>query len=768
VHQLSQQGDAAVKAISGPAAQALTPVVAGAVAGLAVALAATSLAGILIGARWWGLVVVTTVVVVVAGGLLRWLRIPPFVVAIGQLAVLVGLVTAVFTRSGQLLVLPTPASVTELSSVFGRAAQQVRDGIPPVPESAELLCLVVVAIGLVAIAVDTLAVSAAAPAASGVVLVGVVAVPAALSDQLLPWWSFALGTLGFALLLTVGNDRIRLRRLNWANPAELGRHLGSAPAAIAVGASAMVAALVVGASTTAVGTGLPGRGSRQISGIGLNPFTSLRGQLNTGEAVDLFRIRGLEQRAYLRALTLSRFDTQEGWQRGPLDSAVPAADGTEPIGRLPLPEGVTEPVSGSTVQVQIEPINYVDTWLPSFGYPLVLTGIGPDWDYDPNATTIFSDRRQRAQPYTELGILPQPDLQQLRTARSGTGTPFAAVDRRYLDTDGVDPRVARLAAEITADSRTAFDATVTVNQWFSRGFSYDLRTAPGNSGDALVDFLFTGRRGYCEQFASAMAIMLRTLRVPARVAVGFTPGIATDDSRLITTEDAHAWVEVWFPGAGWLPFDPTPLSDGRTVVPGYVAGGTQVVETPPPPLPPAPGTTARAPDAVAGASLGPGAGDPAAGGSPPMGLTIVGLTALAALVGLTPLTVRQLRRRRRLHLVGIGGPDAVSAAWEEVLAESADRGVVIPMSETVRATARRLAHEHALDEPGQAGLYTLVDAVERAWYGSATHCHGRTTTLATARSVCDALDAVRASLARCCPPTRLSRLLPRSVLRRRS
>src|SRR5262249_55396169 len=151
-------------------------------------------------------------------------------------------------------------------------------------------------------------------------------------------------------------------------------------------------------------------------------------------------------------------------------------------------------------------------------------------------------------------------------------------------------RVVQLAARLTAGAHTAFDATMVLNRWFTQptnGFSYDLHTVPGNSGDALVDFLLTGRRGYCEQFASAMAIMLRTLRVPARVAVGFTAGTVTGSSRLITTADAHAWVEAWFPGAGWLPFDPTPLSDGRTVLPTYVvtAGAT-----PPPgvPLPVAP------------------------------------------------------------------------------------------------------------------------------------------------------------------------------------
>jgi hypothetical protein len=424
------------------------------------------------------------------------------------------------------------------------------------------------------------------------------------------------------------------------------------------------------------------------------------------------------------------------------------------------------------VQVQIEPINYVDNWLPTFGYPLVLAGVGPEWDYDPDAITIFSGRRQRAQPYTELGVLPQPDPQLLRAVGPAGAAPFAAVDQRYLDTGGVDQRVGELAAQITAGSSTAFDATVAVNQWFSQPgsrFSYDLQTTPGNSGGALVDFLFTSHRGYCEQFASAMAIMLRTLNVPARVAVGFTPGTATGDSQLITTEDAHAWVEAWFPGAGWLPFDPTPLSDGHIVIPGHgAAGGTQPGSAPLPGRPPA--ATAPAPDVVAGAPQQPGASDSGLGSTTRIGLTVAGLLVFAVLAGLTPLTVREARRRWRLHLVGAGGPDAVSAAWEEVLAESADRGVVPPVGETVRATARRLAHEHDLDDAGQAGLHTLVGAVELAWYAPHVGGHLSTRDASTRdpdRDLCGALDAVRTSMARCAPQTRITRLLPRSVLHRR-
>ncbi|MGH3671604.1 MAG: transglutaminaseTgpA domain-containing protein [Pseudonocardiaceae bacterium] len=747
-------------------------------AGVALAFAATSLTGVLTGSRWWGYVVLTITVVVAAGALLRWMQVPPIVTATGQLAALIGLVTAVFTSSGWLMVLPGPAAVTELVSLLNGATQQIRVGLPPVAQSTELICLVVLALGPIALAVDTLAVSAAAPAPTGLLLLCVVAVPAAVSDQLLPWWTFVLSALGFALMLAVDSQR---RQLAWGEAAGSGRHRGAAPAALAVTAGAIVVALLIGVTMSAVGTGRSTKSATRtghpLSGIWLNPFTSLRGQLSAEDPVALLRIRGLGQRAYLRVLTLSRFTNLVGWQQGPLDGGIPADE--EETTRLPLPAGVTPPITGPTLQVGIEPINYMDTWLPSFGYPLAITGIGPDWNYDPDAITIFSEHRQRAEPYTELGVLPQPDPRRLRAAGPAGSAPFRAADPEYLETGGVDPRVAQLARTVTAGSTNAFDATVTLNQWFTQprnGFSYDLRTAPGTSGDALVDFLFTGHQGYCEQFASAMAIMLRSLHIPARVAIGFTPGTVTGSTRLITTEDAHAWVEAWFPGAGWLPFDPTPLTDGRTVRPPYVAAGAAQPRPAPSPQPAPPVTGKAAPPIPPPAALAappvrqPGTpGDPGSGAGVRIALSVLGLLGLAALAGLTPLGVRESRRRRRLHLVSAGGPQAVSAAWEEVLAESADRGVVPPVGETVRASADRLSREHALDEPGHAGLHILVGAVERSWYaGVRPPDPVALSTRDADRELCVAVDAVRASLSRCAPQNRMSRLLPRSVLYRRT
>ena len=742
----------------------------GVVAGLALALAATSLTGVLAGPRWWSYLVLSITVVVAAGVLLRWLRMPSMVTAVGQLAALAALVTAVFTTSGWLLVVPGSASWAELGGVLARAAQQIRVGLPPLPESTELLCLIVAAVGLVAVVVDFLAVSLAVPACAGLVLLSVLIVPAVVSDRMLPWWSFVLCAVGFALLLAVDTQR---RQGAWGDAVASGRvgSVGPISAAGTIIAGAVAVALFIGATATGVGTGRA-HSTRQhgpVTGIGLNPFTALRGQLSAEQVVPLLRVHGLDQRTYLRALTLSRFVNGVGWQQGPLDPAIPADD--ETTERLPLPAGVVSPVPATTFQVRIMPINYTDSWLPSIGYPLALSGISPSWRYDPNAITVFSDRRQRAEPYTELGVLPQANPQLLRAAGPARSAAFAAADPRYLDTGGVDRRVAKLAAHVTAGTHTAFDATVALNRWFiepRNGFRYDLRTTPGTSGDALVDFLFTGHRGYCEQFASAMAIMLRTQHVPARVAVGFTPGTVTGDSRLITTDDAHAWVEAWFPGAGWLPFDPTPLSAARLVPPVYVTGptpptGVQLPVRPPPAAAAAPAPIRPLAEAVP-RSL---PSRSMSGAAVRFGLTIIGMLGFAVVMGLTPLGVREGRRRWRMYLIDTGGPRAVSAAWEEILAESADRRVVPPVGETVRAAAQRLVDEHGLDQPGQAGLRMLVDAVERSWYASGpdvTTGRYRGGHRPRGRELRTALDVVLASMTQCAPLTRTARLLPRSVL----
>lgn len=728
------------------------------VAGLAVVLTATALSGVLSGGRWVGFVLVTVAVVVATGSLLRSLRVPPPLIAAGQLAALVCLVTAVFSRSAVLAVLPGPEALRELHAVLSGAADQVRVGVAPVAATTELLCLVVLALGLVAVLVDTVAVAADAPAAAGLALLCVFTVPALLADEMLPWWSFAFGALGFALLLTVDGQR---RHLVWGEQAGPGGHAGALPGAAAVSAGAVLLSVVAAGATGLGSEGtLPGTGPAAGvggSGIGVNPFTSLRGQLDSRDVVSLVRVRGLDEQTYLRALTLSRFEDGQGWVRGPLDGNVAAN------GPVPLPPEVDTAPPGPVVTARIEPLNYVDGWLPTVGVPLGFGGVAPDWRYDPAALTAFSGQRQLAEPYTVQAVLPRPDPGQLRDAGYPAGDSLPAGLASYLDTGGVDPRVEELAQRLTGGAGSAFDATVAIGRFFTgaeNGFRYDLQTTSGSSGDALVDFLFEGRTGYCEQYASAMAIMLRAVGIPARVAVGFTSGTRTEaDSRLVTTEDAHAWVEAFFPGAGWLTFDPTPLADGRSLVPPYVAAADPVAPAALP-EPEAGELPVQPPGSATGQNAGTrpgghGSADDGAAGA--FGWWLLAGAVLAALTACAPVAVRDAERRQRLRLVSAGGVDAAAAAWEEVVAESVDRGVDAATNETVRGTARRLLREHDLDEAGQAALRALVGSVEGAWYGTGASIDtGLPATLA----------AVRASLARCAPLARGAKLVPRSTVRR--
>jgi hypothetical protein len=119
------------------------------------------------------------------------------------------------------------------------------------------------------------------------------------------------------------------------------------------------------------------------------------------------------------------------------------------------------------------------------------------------------------------------------------------------------------ARRVTSAADTPYEAAVLLETWFRQagGFTYDEQPpAPFGGTPPLVDFVLSTKRGYCQHYAGAMTLMLRLLGVPSRVAVGFTSGTYDADKGEWTVKDtnAHAWVEVWFPRYGWIPFDPTP------------------------------------------------------------------------------------------------------------------------------------------------------------------------------------------------------------------
>jgi len=131
---------------------------------------------------------------------------------------------------------------------------------------------------------------------------------------------------------------------------------------------------------------------------------------------------------------------------------------------------------------------------------------------------------------------------------------------RNLELPALDPRIAALARTIAARAGTDLERARAIERRLRTDYVYALEMPSRQPGDPLADFLFTRKRGYCEYFASSMAVMLRSLGVPARIATGFQSGLYNPITSLwvIRASDAHAWVEAWIPGNGWTTFDPTP------------------------------------------------------------------------------------------------------------------------------------------------------------------------------------------------------------------
>lgn len=130
----------------------------------------------------------------------------------------------------------------------------------------------------------------------------------------------------------------------------------------------------------------------------------------------------------------------------------------------------------------------------------------------------------------------------------------------YLQLPPIDPRVAQLAQRLTARETSDEGRGLALERFLQTAFAYTAELPKQPVPDPIAHFLFERRKGHCEYFASAMALMLRTLGIPSRLATGFQSGLynPVSDWYLIRASDAHSWVEAWIPNRGWVTFDPTP------------------------------------------------------------------------------------------------------------------------------------------------------------------------------------------------------------------
>ncbi len=672
------------------------------------------------GVGWWFWPAVGAVLTAAVAGMVgRFVRAPlvvlPLLYALG-LALYVPLVSAPGTTFGPL---PTTASLHALTALLGVGTEDVRRLAVPVPVRPGLVLLVVLGIYAVGAAVDVTATRLRSPAAAGLPLLALLAVPAAIVPGDIGVWPFLAGAVGYLLLL--GADGRRTLRARTGGPMADGLPARS-PGTLRIALLALVAAIVVPSLLPGPGRGLfvpsdTGDGGLGGAGSGarvVQPFVTLDQQLRSNDVVPLMQVH-TDTPEYLRLTALELFDGQRfSLGRLQADASARVSNGITPVGNVRTTTATAEVRVGDMYRQRYLPVPYSPSRVSVPG----------DWRFAAATGTVFSGRTDTGGTrYSYTSQVPTPTAADLRDESAPVSLPAEiGIDRRL---PGLDPSVIALAQKITAGQATTYDKVAAIQQYLrSPLFTYDLNGAPRDTPDPLRTFLLETRRGYCEQFASAMAVLVRAIQVPARVAIGFTPGTrGSSGDYVITNRDAHAWPEVWFPRAGWVRFEPTPRDDAADAPPAYSV----------PPPPGSSGLDSGLPDrgssSTAGSDLpnrsaplpdlpaAPAPGSATAGGSSvSSGRWFLGGTAAvvlaAALVG--PALARLGRRRRRFASTD------PAAGWAELSDTATDLGLGVQATESPRAAARRWGeHISGVDADGSAGraVRQLAREAELLRYG---------------------------------------------------
>ncbi|MFD8569259.1 DUF3488 and DUF4129 domain-containing transglutaminase family protein [Streptomyces sp. NPDC059639] len=658
------------------------------------------------------------------------------------------LLTLSFAREQAIgAIVPGPEAFRYFGMLLEAGGDDVGRYAIPAPVSDGIRLMLVGGTLVIGLAVDALAVTFRSAAPAGLPLLALYSVAAGLSEGGADWLWFVLAAGGYlVLLLAEGRDRLS----QWGRVfGGTGRGFGSAPVADGpgaatapvrtgrrIGAVALGIALVVplalpaldggvlGPSGSGVGAGSGGGGT--ISAV--NPLISLQNSLNQPEDRTVMTYRTNAEQAqemYLRIVSLDEFDGT-AWR----PSVRPITDVPS---TLPNPQGLDSDIRRTEVQTNIKAADwYTQTWLP-MPFPASKVSIDGRWRFEKVGRTLVGDHGEttRGKQYSVNSLVVQPTAQQLANA----GQPPANVLKEFTKVPASLPDVvSRTALQVTQGAANNYERAVKLQDYFALdgGFTYNTDVQTGTGSAAIVRFL-KQKEGFCVHFAFSMAAMARTLGIPARVAVGFTPGSASGDGTYtVGLRDAHAWPELYFEGVGWTRFEPTPT---RGYTPEYTQDTT-----------PSDGSSvSAAPDessSAASSSAQPSESDSCSvqerkeGGcasaapalvtgssddGPPLG-TILLVTLAALLVLVVPLLPMLWRLRVRALRLGSGGrTDAdvagrTLAAWREVTDTAWDHGIPPDDSQTPRKAAARIVRLGQLEAPAADAVRRVATAVEQVLY----------------------------------------------------
>lgn len=696
-------------------------------AGAAAVLAVLwGLGTVVAGPGWLLEAVLVVVVVTLTGAGAGHLRARPGVVVGAQVCVLVLALTVIHAPAQAVWgLLPGPAVWQSVVARTGEAVQAIQSGAAPLDAGVGLRLVMAAGAGALAILVDAV-IAARRPALAGLPLLVVHAVAVVFAPGGLGAGPFLLALVGFLLVLAAGGDHARgwgvLVTPGGGAPAGTGAPVLASVSALSVVSAVLVALALPGVvdlrARPALFSGAPGAVGASTSAV--DPLLDLRRDLGDRQDTVLLRYTTDDPRPQpLRVATVDTF-TGDLWEPGsreegasPVeDQALPPIPGLDPAA----------PVTRYTAQVTVEGLRQQALPVP---YPVEQVSAEGEWVLDPGGRTVVgagNEVTRQGQQYQVRYL--QVDVEQAQLA-AAPAPPEEVVQRYTQLPPDLPPVIAQTAADVVAGQDTAYARAVALQEWFRTGggFQYTLSAPDPRTSSALADFL-SAKEGYCVHFAATMAVMARTLGIPARVAVGFLPGTRTADGWQVSVRDAHAWPELYLQGAGWVRFEPTPASRS-----GQAPSWTVEDPTPAPADQATPGTAATAPVAPSRAPEQPPEAPGANAGAVDSTLPAWLLTAATALpvlaAGLVVLAAPRLAREvtsRRRWRRAEDDAARVEAAWADLVEQVSDLGVAVSVAATPRQTGHHLVAHLDPDAPGPSAeadaVRRLVSAVELVRYGA--------------------------------------------------
>jgi transglutaminase-like putative cysteine protease len=440
--------------------------------------------------------------------------------------------------------------------------------------------------------------------------------------------------------------------------------------------------------------------------------------------VEVFSVRSARE-DYWRVAALDAYESVNGGQW------TLTARGADQV-----KEGLHATVDDTMLRQEFHITGLPDRWLPAAYQPVQVEG-GDDPLVVQASTTLVSNLKDLNDlTYTVSSRLgPGSDSSLTGAQREATNGPLPVEMRQYTSLpDDFPADVRAKALDITRGQGTSFDRARALEQFFldpAQGFHYslDVDLGPGAQTQSAIKEFLQSRTGFCVQFAGTFAAMARAAGLPARVAVGYTPGLYDSTARVyrVTSEDAHAWAEVWLAGLGWTRFEPTPASDlpGGSRLPGRepAAPAAPSATTPPTSAPASAPTTSGA-SAAPGNTAEVAIDQPSSAhdGRDGFGFSWIFVIALAigavagtAIVAAGIVIAKQRRRQRRRVRPDPGA--AITGAWEEVLDRLGEAGVERVPARTPLELAAQVSEQ--LPDDAAPPLHQLAETYTATRYASA-------------------------------------------------